>query len=54
MSLMGYTEEDIYKMMASINVAMEYLHDFKSENAVLKELQNAFDFLDGMLVEGRI
>jgi uncharacterized protein YqeY len=54
MSLLGYTEEDIYRMMAGISIAKSYLPQNSSNDEVRKELQNAYDFLDGMLVEGRI
>lgn len=51
MSLMGYDENDIYEMMACINTAYEII-DGPAE--VEAGLQKAVDFLDGMLMEGRI
>jgi len=53
MSLMGYTEQDVEFMKASVNLAYSLLS--KKEK---KELQQGLfltvDFLDGMLMEGRI
>lgn len=55
MSLMGYTEEDVYfKMMAAINIAKAYIPQNSSNDEVFEGLQLAYDFLDGMLVEGRV
>ena len=53
--MMGYTEEDVYyKMMACINIAKSYIPENSSNDEVREGLQMAFDFLDGMLTEGRI
>jgi hypothetical protein len=55
--MMGYTEEDVYKMMASINIARyHYVTVPQDENieGIREGLQMAYDFLDGMLAEGRI
>ena len=58
MSLMGYAEQDILSMMASINIAKDFYFKYPSDlinkQPVLNGLQNAYDFLDGLLVEGRI
>lgn len=52
--MMGYNEEDIYKMMASISIAKAYLPLNTSNEEVLTGLQNTYDFLDGLIVEGRL
>ena len=53
--MMGYTEEDVYyKMMACINIAKSYIPPNAANDEVREGLQMAYDFLDGMLVEGRI
>ena len=53
--MLGYSEDDVYyKMMASINIAKSYLPANSSNDEVREGLQMAFDFLDGMLMEGRI
>ena len=53
MSLMGYTEQDIEYMKASVNLAYSLLS--KKEKKELQEgLFSTVDFLDGMLMEGRI
>ena len=53
--LMGYTEEDVYRMMAAINIARNvYLPPNESNAELFQGLQDAYDLLDGLLVEGRI
>lgn len=59
MSLMGYTEEDIKDMIESIELArgcVEYpaLQPNKSPVVVRKNLNLAKDFLEGIIMEGRI
>ena len=53
MSLMGYTEQDVEYMKATINLAYTLLPKKKA-----KELQEGLfltvDFLDGLLIEGRV
>lgn len=52
---MGYTEEDVYRMMAAINIARNvYLPNNTSNDELFKSLQDAYDLLDGLIVEGRI
>lgn len=52
---MGYTEDDVYfKMMKAINVAKSYLPENVSNDEVRNGLQMTYDFLDGLLTEGRI
>ena len=53
MSLMGYTETDILDMQYAIEEAVFYLPPSNHDTTRLN-LQNAYDFLDGLLVEGRI
>jgi hypothetical protein len=52
--MLGYTGEDVIKMMAAIRIVVSYLPANSSNDEVRKELQNTYDFLDGMLAEGRI
>jgi hypothetical protein len=55
--MMGYTEDDVVKMMAAINIARYYYVTVPQDDNVeqIREgLSMAFDLLDGMLVEGRI
>ena len=52
--MLGYTETDIYKMMASINLVIGYIPQNDSNNEIINGLHMAYNFLDGMLVEGRI
>jgi hypothetical protein len=53
--MLGYTEEDVYRMMAAINIARNvYLPDNTSNSEIFQGLQDAYDLLDGLLVEGRI
>jgi hypothetical protein len=49
--MLGYTEEDIFHMLESINIAYEII-DVPAD--VDKGLEKAADFLAGMLSEGRI
>lgn len=53
--MMGYTEKDIYTMMAAINIARNvYVPNNTSNSELFKGLDDAYNFLDGLLVEGRI
>jgi len=52
--MLGYTEDDVYRMMAGIKIATSYVPSNSSNEEVHTELKNAFNFLEGMLVEGRI
>ena len=53
MSLMGYTARDILKMQKALAYAMQDAHD-NGEDKQYKELYKTFDFLEGLLVEGRV
>ena len=50
--LMGYREEDVIKMIEGIKQAMFYLPP--SQDETKSQLIKTWDFLDGLLVEGRI
>ena len=50
MSLMGYTEEDVIKMKISVDFVLEKLPKSK----LTEGLTLASDFLEGLLVEGRV
>jgi hypothetical protein len=50
--MMGYTEQDIDAMKVALNIATFYLPPSKDD--VAERLQGIHDFLDGLLVEGRI
>ena len=52
MALMGYTEEDVSEMLEAVKVAAFYLPP--SHDATKTQLIKTWDFLDGLLVEGRI
>lgn len=51
MSLMGYTEDDLLLMKACLNLA---IRNPQLSEKVVEGLSKANDFLDGLLVEGRI
>ena len=50
MSLMGYKETDVRKMMGSISMMLNKTNDEDIINGLVLSL----DFLQGILVEGRI
>lgn len=51
MSLMGYTEDDVFNMLESVGIAYEMI----KEPSDLKEgLGQAFEFIKGLLAEGRV
>ncbi len=52
MALMGYTEQDVEAFKVSLDIATFYLPPSKDD--VATRLQEIHDFLDGLLVEGRI
>ena len=55
MSLMGYTDVDVIKMKEAITTAHKYLPMFAEFNGeVIEGLQEAIDFLEGLLIEGRV
>lgn len=49
--MMGYTENDILEMRACLNLA---IRNANLSEKVIDGLSKANDFLDGLLVEGRI
>ena len=49
---MGYTEEDVIGMIEAVKEAVFYLPPSHEETR--NKLIKTWDFLDGMLVEGRI
>ena len=55
--MLGYTEDDVIKMMAAINIARYHYVTVPQDNNISEirdGLSMAFDLLDGMLVEGQI
>lgn len=55
MSLMGYTDTDVVHMLASIRLASNNLPtDSLNREVILKGLEQAYDFLDALLMEGRV
>jgi len=54
MSLMGYTDTDVVNMLASIRIGIKYIPDNTSNKDVIEGLQKTYDFLDGLVMEGRI
>ena len=51
MSLMGYTETDVIRMMASINIANQIIDGPADVEA---GLESAYEFLEGLVIEGRV
>ena len=51
--MLGYTEKDVVEMIYGIKSAM-LLIDTDENPAIHRYLNNSADFLEGMLVEGRI
>lgn len=49
--MLGYTEKDVYKMMAAINIAYEIID---GPEEVEEGLHEAYNFLDGILAEGHV
>jgi len=52
--MLGYTVEDIYRMMAAISLANSYVPPNAVNDEVREGLHNASNFLEGLLVEGHI
>ncbi len=50
--MLGYTEEDIYKMQASISLAQSYLPANSSNDEIRNGLEMANSFFDGLWAEG--
>jgi hypothetical protein len=55
--MLGYKEDDVIKMMASINIA-RYHYITVPQDTNIEEIRDglsmAYDFLEGALAEGRI
>ena len=57
MSLMGYTDVDVIKMKLAIERANGFILRYPSDimdKTWLDDLTNASDFLEGLLIEGRV
>lgn len=52
--MMGYTDTDIVNMLASLRLGIKYIPDNDSNKDIIKGINNTYDFLDGLLMEGRI
>ena len=52
--MLGYKEDDILTMMACIHVAKYYLPPNNSNDEIRSGLNDAYNFFDGLLAEGRI
>ena len=51
--MLGYTETDIVDMQIAINDALFYLPP-SNHDQTKRDLLKAFDFLQGIIVEGRV
>ena len=51
--MLGYTEQEVARMIDVIYIASDYVKDVKDEQ-IVKELNQIADLLDGLLVEGRV
>jgi len=54
MSLMGYTEQDVDIMAGQVLEAAVFIRDGKYSQELVDGLLNVWNFLDGLLEEGRI
>jgi hypothetical protein len=52
--MLGYTENDVIKMMACVSLSLHYIPPNKSNDELREGLQQAYSFLDGILAEGRV
>ena len=52
--MLGYTEQDVEQMKEGIAIAKNYLPLNEANEQTRKDLQDAFDLLDGLIVEGHI
>lgn len=52
--MLGYTEDDIYTMMACIKIAKNYIPPNEAGQQITDGLTKAFDFFDGVLAEGHV
>jgi hypothetical protein len=53
--MLGYTRYDIEKMLASVDIAIIYLQDHVSSEALaMKGLSDTASFLEGLIAEGHI
>lgn len=48
--MLGYTLDDVIRMQISINEAAHFIHSDDPETK--QDLYKAFDFLQGLIVEG--
>lgn len=51
--MLGYTETDVVDMQIAINDALFYLPP-SNHDQTKRDLLKAFDFLQGLIVEGRV
>lgn len=54
MSLMGYTNTDVINMMAALRRGIQYVPYNDSNKDIIKGINDAYDFLDGLVIEGRV
>ena len=52
--MLGYNSNDVYRMMAGIKIALAYIPSNSSNDEVRDELHNAYNLLDGLIVEGHV
>ena len=52
--MLGYTAEDVYKMMATIKWSLVYIPSGKAAEDIRQGLQDTYNLLDGLLVEGHV
>lgn len=53
MSMMGYTEEDVEKMLANVLLAKSLVKK-EGLTKIADSLEATAEFLEGLLVEGRV
>ncbi len=52
--MLGYTQEDVLRMLAGIRIAHSLIPLSSSNDEIRKELNNAYDFLDGLIMERHV
>jgi hypothetical protein len=53
--MLGYTRYDLEKMIASVDIAIIYLEDHVSKEALaMKGLADTANFLEGIIAEGHV
>jgi hypothetical protein len=53
--MLGYTRYDLEKMLASVDIAIIYLEDHVSKEALaMKGLADTANFLEGLIAEGHV